>query len=570
MLNDFRSAAHSLAKSPGFAVVAIIILALGIGASTAIFSVVHAVLLKPLGYQDAAQLVQIQSQHPEQGLSAIAPATFDNLRRESRSFAAITAQQYYYVNLTRTSSPTRLTAIEASADYFQVFAQRPLLGRTWNPEETRAGAMPVVVLGADLWRTQFNSRRDIIGETIMLDDVAHTVIGVMPASFTDPWGNGALWRPLMLNGPAMKERAARYLSAYARLRPNVTLEQARAELAALGGRLAQDYPQDYRGWSLTATDLQANVVSDYRTGLLVVLGGVGCVLLITCANVAGLCIVRSLARRKELAVRAALGASGSQLLRQMLTESLVLAALGGGLGVLLANWGVAAIVASLGDSWIPRASEIAINGPVLAATLGLTIATGLAFGLGPAWSASRTDANDALKDTAGRGSAGPAARRIRSGLVITEIALALMLLVGAGLLGRSFAGLITKKPGLRTDQVLTLGLSLPDKRYDTVDKRRAFYLAVEEAVAALPGVAATGFTQTMPFTWGIPNTLVPVGPSQVSENNPPRAFYDSVGTGFFKAAGIPLIAGRIFSTVDDQQSPQTVIISQATARRFFG
>ncbi len=570
MLTDFRLAARSLGKSPGFSLVAILILALGIGASTAIFSVVHAVLLKPLAYHDSARLVQVQSRHPEQGLAGLAPATFADIARDARSFAAITAQQYYYVNLTKTAAPTRLTAVDATDDYFRVFDATPLLGRTWNREDTLTGATPVVVLGETFWRSQFNGRREILGETITLDDIAYTVIGVMPAGFTDVWGNASLWRPLPVDGPAMKERGARYWSVYARLRNGVTLDQAGAELTTLGQRLAQDHPQHYQGWSLTAFDLHEQVVGGYRAGLLVILGGVGCVLLITCANVAGLCIVRSLGRRKELAVRAALGASGARLLRQLLAESLVLATLGGGLGILLAHWGVAAIVASVGDSWLPRAAEIAVNGPVLAAALALTLLTGVGFGLVPAWNASRTHAHDALKEGAGRGSAGAGTRRIRAGLVVAEIALALMLLVGAGLLGRSFAGLLHKNPGMRTDQVLTLGLSLSDKRYDTADKRRALYLNVEEAVAALPGVVATGFTQTMPFTWGIPNTLVPVGPSNVDAHNVPTMFYDSVGAGFFRASGIPLVTGRFFTANDNQQGPPVVVISQATARRFFG
>lgn len=568
MFTDLRTALRSLAKSPGFSVVAVVILALGIGASTAIFSVVHALLLKPLAYHDSRRLVQVQSRHPEQGTAGLSPATFADLARDARSLALVAAQQYYYVNVTQVASPTRLSAIEGTADYFRLFGVAPLLGRTWNPDETLAGSTHVVVLSEALWRSRFNARPDVIGEVIRLDDVAHTIIGVMPASFSDYWGDGALWRPLPMNGPLFQERAARYWTMFARLRDDVTLRQARAELAALGQRLSLAHPASHRDWSLAAVDLQEAVVGHYRTGLLVVLGGVACVLLITCANVAGLSIVRSLGRRKELAVRAALGASGGRLLRHLLAESLLLAVIGGGLGVLVANWGVDAILATVGDGWLPRAGEIAINGPVLAAALALTLATGFAFGLVPAWNAARTDANDALKET--RGSAGPASRRLRSGLVVAEIALALMLLAGAGLLARSFATLLAKNPGLRTDQVLTLGVSLSDQRYDTADKRRAFYQRAEEAVAAVPGVSAAGFTQTMPFTWGTPNTLMPVGTSNVNERNLPSAFYDSVGADFFQAAGIPLVAGRTFTRADDQQAPGIVIISHATARRYFG
>jgi putative ABC transport system permease protein len=570
MLQDLRSAFRQLVKNRGFTTVAVLILAVGIGASTAIFSVVHALLLRPLAYEDARRLVQVQAEHPEQGTAGLAYATFVDLTRENRSFAAVAGQEYYYVNLTKTASPTRLTLLQATTDYFKLFGVAPLLGRSWNADECTTGATPVVVLGEALWRAQFNGRQDILGQPILLDDVAHIVIGVMPASFSDPWGNAQLWRPLPLNGADAADRTGHSLSTFARLRPDVTLDQAGAELKTLGQRLARSYPEPYRGWSLGVADLQGLVVGDYRTGLLVVLGAVSCVMLITCANIAGLAVVRAIGRRKELAVRAALGASGRQLMRQLLVESLLLALVGGGLGILLANWGVTAILALVGNGWLPRAGEIAINTPVLLAALALTLVTGVAFGLAPAWSAARTDANDALKENSGRGSGGPASRRLRSGLVVIELALALMLLVAAALLGRSFATVLHKSPGMRTDQLLTLGLSLSSKRYDTADKRRDFYLRTEQAVAAVPGVAAAGFTQTMPFTWGIPNALVPVGPSLVNEQNAPAAYYDSVGTDFFRAAGIPLVAGRLFNAADEAKAPGVVLVSASTARRFFG
>ena len=418
MLNNFRSAARSLRKSPGFSVVAIGILALGIGASTAIFSVLHALLLKPLPYRDARQLVQVQSQHSEQGISILAPATFVELSQQSRSFAAIAAQQYYYVNLTKAAAPAQLTEVQATETYFQVFGVSPLKGRTWTASETVEGSAPVAVIGEQIWRTQFNSRDDIIGQTITLDDIAHVVIGVMPAGFNDPWGNATLWRPIPMNGKATQDRRTRYWSVFARLKDGVSLRQADAELAAFARQAAETFPIENKGWTLAAADLHNLVVGNYRTGLLVVAGAVACVLLITCANVAGLSVVRGISRRKELAVRAAVGASRGHLLRQLLSESLLLALAGGGLGILIANWGVDAIVGHFADGWLPRAGEISINLPVLLAALLLTMGTGLAFGLIPAWSASRVDANDALKDGSGRGSAGPAARRLRSGLVI--------------------------------------------------------------------------------------------------------------------------------------------------------
>ncbi len=569
MLHEIRSAARSLAKSPAFALVAVVTLALGIGASTAIFSVVNALLLSPLPYHDSRRLIQVQSVHPEQGTRGIAPASFMDLARDNRSFTALAAQVYDYVNLTKTESPARLTGLQCTADYFRLFGVAPIRGRTWNESETVAGGTNVVVISEQIWRSQFNARDSLIGDQIMLDDVAHTVIGIMPSSFNDPWGNGTLFRPIAMNGPEVQNRANRYWSTFARLKGGVTLPQAESEMQSFAQRFALAFPDSHRAWSLGVYDLQSQVVGDYRSGLFVVLGAVGCVLLITCANVAGLSVVRALGRRKELAVRAALGATGGQLLRQLLTESLVLAVIGGGLGVLLAHWGVSAILALVGDGWLPRLGEIAINTPVLFAALALTLVTGIAFGLAPAWGASRTDANDALKENTGRSSSGPAAHRLRSGLVVAEIALALMLLVAAGLLGRSFTSIMQRQPGFRTEQVLSLGVSLSNKRYDTPEKRRDFYTRVEQAVAAVPGVAAAGFTQTMPFTWGIPITLVPVGASNVTEQTAPPAYYDSVSIDFFKAGAIPLIAGRAFSPADDPKAPPVVVISAATARRLF-
>jgi putative ABC transport system permease protein len=571
MIHDLRFAFRSLGKTPGFSVVAILVLALGIGASTAIFSVVHGVLLSPLAYHDSGRLVQLRSVHPEQGQSALAPATFMDAARDARSFAALAGQRYDYVNLTKVDTPTRLTGVQATENYFQTFGVAPLMGRTWNAEETRANAAPVVVINETLWRTQLNARPDIIGSTLVLDDIPHTVIGVMPASFTDPWGSGTLWRPLPMNGAEAANRQARFWTGFARVADGVTLEQANAELATIAQRLAAAHGEHYRGWSLDAADLQTQVVGNIRTGLWVVLGAVGCVLLITSANVAGLSVVRALGRRKELAIRAALGASGRQLLRQLLAESLLLAFVGGMLGVLMATWGVTAIRAIVGNGWLPRIGEVAINTPVLLAALALTLGTGIAFGLAPAWSAARTDANEALKDGSGRGSAGPASQRLRSGLVVLEIALALMLLVGAGVLGRSFMAILSKPPGMRTAQLLSVGLSLSSKKYDHADKMREFYRRVEEQVATVPGVAAVGLTQTVPFTWGIPITLFPVEHAGTpAADKAPPAFYDSVNLNYHQATGIPLLAGRFFTAADDQRAAPVAIVSEATARRLWG
>jgi putative ABC transport system permease protein len=563
-------ALRSLSKSPAFSLVSIGILALGIGASTAIFSVVNALLLSPLPYQDARRIAYIRSVHPEQGQDGISPATFVDLAASARSFELWAAQSYAYVNLTKSGPPAMVTEAQATPDYFKLFGVAPLLGRTWNPEDTKTGAAPVVVLGQRLWERQYGGKPELIGQTITIDDVAHTVIGIMPASFKEPWANAELWRPLPLDGAAAKERNARTFSTYARLKPGVTLQQAGVELATLAQGLQQAFPDVYRNRSLNALDLQSAIVGDYGKGLLIVLGAVGCVMLITCANVAGLSVVRAIGRRKELAVRVALGASRARLIRDLLSESLLLAVAGGSLGVLLGNWMLDGLLASITSGWLPRAEEVKLNLPVLFAALGLSVLTGVIFGLAPALSSSRIDAGEALKDQS-RGSTGPAARRLRSGLVVLEIALALMLLVSAGLLGRNFVDLLQKKSGLDAARVLSLTLMPSDKRYNSPEKRRDFYARTLTEVSAVPGVEAAGFTQTSPFRWGISAGLVPVPRDGTGiAGNLPTSYYDSVSPDYFRAMGIRLLAGRLFNDSDDAKAKPVAVISETAARRLFG
>ena len=566
-----RTAFRSLARTPGFTVIAALTLALGIGASTAIFSVVHALLVSPLRYGDARQLVQLRSLHPEQGQSSLAPATFGDVVASSQSFEAAAAQTYFYYNLTKIGTAARVTGVQATADYFKLWQVQPLLGRTWRADEALSSSAPVVVLSEQTWRKHYAANPALIGQTIMIDDAAVTVIGVMPASFQDPWGNGALWRPIATDSDTTRDRTSRFWSPFARLKPGVSLTQANAELATLAVRLRETHGEHYRGWTLVAGDLHQAVVGDYQTGLLVILGAVGCVMLITCANVAGLNIVRATARRKELAIRTALGASRGQLLRDLLAESLLLALLGGVGGVLLGSWGIDALLATVPEGgWIPRADEIALNAPVLLAALVLSLVTGVVFGLAPGFTAARVDANDALKENA-RASAHRGARRLRSALVVTEIALAFILLACAGLLGRSWIAILQQRSGIDAARVLSLGVSLSEQRYTTPEKRLDFYRRAHAEVAAVPGVEAAGFTNTSPFRWGIPLTLVPVGrDGATAEANVPPTFYDSVSTDFFVATGIPLRAGRLFSTADRTGAKPVMILSETATRRLFG
>jgi len=570
MTSQLRFALRSLVKSRAYSVVAIITLALGIGASTAIFSVAHALLVAPLPYADAHRLTQINTRHNEQGLSVLSPALFQDLAASTQLFESVAAFRWNYANISRTATPTQVTDALASPDWFKLLGVAPLHGRTWTPDECKKGGPRVAVLGHALWMSHFGGRPEAVGEPIWLDDGPHTIIGVMPATFKDPFNTAQMWRPFAMDDNEAQTRGNRFWNAFGRLKPGVTLDQAGAELKTIAARAAEAFPQNHKDWTLIASDLQGNVVGNYRQGVLVLLGAVACVVLITCANVAGLSVVRATARRKELAIRAAIGASGGQLLRQLLTESLLLAAIGGVLGVLVGVWGLETLLASIPPGWLPRGDEVALHPVVLGSVLVLTLLTGLAFGLAPGWTAARTDANDALKDTGTRGTGGPAAQRIRSTMVVTEIALAIVLLVGAGLLSRSFLSLMQNRPGMQTEHVLSMVLSLSSQRYDTADKRRDFYNRTIENVAALPGVQSASFTATTPFRWGIPVGFIPIGESQIRPDNIPQSIYDSVSLDYFNTTAIPLRAGRFFTSADNAKAAPVVIISEGTARAFFG
>jgi putative ABC transport system permease protein len=570
ILRDFRYGLRQLRRSPVFTGFALLTLVLGIGASTAIFSVVHALLLSPLHYHDSGRLVQLQSQHPEQGISGLAPATFGDVAASNTSFDVLAAQYYFYVNLTGAETPALLNSAEVTPDYFKLFGVAALHGRVWSSAEMRFSNAPLVVLSHGLWRSQFNARESIIGEQIKLDDVAHTVVAVMPESFKEPAQVAQLWRPMRPGADNLQERSSRYWAGFGRLKTEISLEQANVELATAARQMEQAHPKNYERWTLQATDLHRLVVGNYQAGLLVVLGAVGCVMLITCANLTGLSLIRAAARRKELAIRTALGSSRALLIRQLLTENLILAVVGGAGGVLLGHWGLDLLLASLPPSWLPRADEIALNLPVLAVSLALTLITGVAAALAPGITASRVDAGEALKNSS-RASAGPSARRLRAGLVVAEIALALVLLAGTGLLGRSFLGLMQKEPGFDPKRVLSLTISLSAKRYDTPQKCGEFFSRAQAEVANVPGVEAAGFTQTSPFRWGIPLPFVPVrADGSVNQSDIPPAFTDPVSVDFFKALGLRLKAGRPFASADKREARPVVILSESTARRYFG
>jgi putative ABC transport system permease protein len=568
-MNNIRYALRQLRKSPGFTFVAVLTLALGIGANTAIFTVVHAVLVAPLPYPDSDRIFAVQSRNVQENnpREPVAPAGFRELEKQVTSFEAIAAHRYNYDNLTNIEKPTTVTGSLVTQDYFRVFGERALMGRTFSTEDAAANAKPVVVFSYDLWQKQYGGRADIIGQSVTIADLPHEVVGVMPRTFKDPLNIPVLWRLFPTESNENAVATSRFWAVVAKLKPGVPVESAQAELTTIAGRFAQSDPKFYKGWDFVVSSLHKEIVGDFREGLLLVVGAALVVLLITCANVAGLQFVRASTRQREVAIRLALGASRAAIAREQLIESLMLVALGGIGGLLIGSWGLDLLLAGLAKDWIPRADEIALNLPVLFATGVMALVTGLVFGLYPAWRATKVDAIDSLRDGS-KGSSGLQSVRLRGALVIAQIALTMVLLVCAGLVWKSFAAIVRVNPGIQIDKTLSMVLTLAPTRYDTGQKRTEYYRQVLERVSAIPGIEAAAFTQTMPFTWGIPATFSVYGSADDASKLPP-AFYDSVSPSYFSTMRVPLLAGRTFAETDDSKAPPVVVISQSTAKKFF-
>lgn len=568
-MNDLRYALRQLRKSPGFTLIAVLTLALGIGANTAIYTVVHAVLLAPLPYPDADRIVAVQSRNLQENLASqpLSPAGFREVERQVSSFESIAGSRYNYDNLTGIEKPTTVTGGLVTQQYFRVLATPALLGRTFTSEDAAANAKPTVILSYALWQKQFGGRSDIIGQSFTVADLPHEVIGVMPRAFKEPFNNALLWRLLPAQGGENDVATARFWNVIGRVKAGVSLSSAQAELGTIAARLEQSDAKFYKGWDFAVSSLDAQVVGKFREGLLLVVGAALLVLLITCANVAGLQFVRASTRQREVAIRLALGASRIAIAREHLVESLVLVTLGGIGGVLVGSWGLDLILANLARDWIPRGDEIVLNTPVLAATAAIALVTGLLFGLYPAWRATKIDAIDSLRDGS-KSSSGMQSVRLRGALVTAQIALTLVLLVCAGLVWKSFAAMLRVNPGIQVENTLSMVLTLSSTRYDTPQKSRDYYREVIERVNALPGVDAAAFTQTMPFTWGIPAAFSIYGvPDEQAKL--PQAYYDSVSPSFFATLRVPVRGGRTFTDADDSNAPGVIVLSESAARQFF-
>jgi putative ABC transport system permease protein len=564
-----------LYKNPGFTAVALLALALGIGANTAIFSVVNSVLLRPLSYGDPSRLVMIWQNHQQRGgpeREWASPADFRDYQEQTKSFDHITAFLGWGPTLTGQGEPEDLQGAAVSHHTFAMLGVQPALGRTFTQEEDRPGAEKVVVLSHQLWTRRFDSDPAIIGKSIALSDESYTVVGVMPRGFTFPiLNNTEIFRTVK---PAIAtlqgcDRGCVILRLIAKLKSDVPIEAARSEMNAIAAQTAERYPESNKGVGTTLIPLQEQLVGDVRPAMLVLLGAVGLVLLIACANVANLLLARAAAREKEVAIRAALGARRSRLIRQHLTESLTLALLGGTLGLILAFWMVDLLV-SFAPKGTPRLNEIAIDPMVLAFTCGIALFTGIAFGLAPAVLSSKTNLTNALKEGGRDTGATTRGARIRSALVVFEVALALMLLIGAGLLIKSFVNLQHIDPGFNFRSALRVDVSLPRTRYPARNQPAAFYKQLIDRIAALPGVQSAGAISRLPLSGGGTDSAFAIeGQPPAEPGHQPVAWYSSVTPDYFRTMGIRLIKGRGPSESDNAESPKVVFVSETMVRRYF-
>jgi len=570
LLKDIRYGARTLLKNRGFTAIAVLALALGIGANTAIFTVVNAVLLRPLPFEKPEQLVMVWEKRMQLGRerNPVSPPDFTDWRAQNQVFEDMAAFSNQGFNLGAGTEPERIQGAGVSPSLFTVLRVRPRIGRAFDPDEDKPGANPVVIIGGALWQRSFGSDPEIVGKTIKLNERPYTVVGVMPADFVFPNRRSEIWIPLILSPEDAANRGGHNLTVIARMKGGVTLAQARENMVSIAAQLEQQY-QVNTGHGSNVFSLYDEVVAGARPALLVLLGAVAFVLLIACANVANLLFARSTARQKEIAIRTALGAGRARIIRQLLTESVLLGISGGLLGVLLAAWGLDLLLA-IGENSIPRVKEIRPDGLVLAFSLLISIATGLIFGLVPALHASRPDLNDALKEGSRSASGSVRSNRTRSVFVVAEVAICLVLLIGAGLMMKSFSRLLNVSPGFNPENVLSVNVALSGSRYRDGASVSGFYKQTLERLSALPGVQSASIVTALPMAGSFGSRYFGI------EGRPPQppgqgfnANTNLATPGYFETMNIPLLDGRDFQEGDVRGTPDVVIINQEAARRYW-
>jgi putative ABC transport system permease protein len=568
---DLRYGMRMLLNKPGFAIVAVITLALGIGANTAIFSVINAVLIRPLPYSQPERLVKVW---PQRAQMSVSKAEMIEIRGHSQSFDNLAAYSGWSFTLTD-GEPAKLSGARTTASFFSLLGVEAELGRTFLADEDQPGRSHVVMLSHALWQSRFGSDQHIIGQAITIDGQSHTIVGVLRPDFKFPDNqfpkfNLELIVPAPLDPSDQNDFVAHYLNLVGRLQPGVSIEQAQSEVAAIIHNARAKFaraPDDY-GLRASVASLQEEMVGDTRSTLLILLGAVGFVLLIACANVANLHLARTTARRREIAIRTALGARRSRIVRQLLTESVLLATAGGAAGVLLALWGIDLLTALL-PAEMPRFNPIGVDGRVFGFSLGLSLLTGVLFGLAPALQASKPELQAALKEGGKTATAG-VGRRLRSLLMVAEVALALMLVIGAGLLIKSFWRRQQVDPGFKPQNVLSLQVAPPASAYEKAERKRIFYHQVIERVAALPGVEAVGGIHLLPMGGSNWNPDIRVEDQPLTDGaEPPSVDWRLVTPGYFQALRIPLIRGRFFTEADREKAASVAIINETLARAYW-
>ena len=569
LIKDVRYGARGLWKRPGFTAVAVLTLALGIGANTAIFSVVNAVLLKPLRFREPERLVMIWEDATFAGFprNTPAPANYVDWKSQTQSFEDIAATAEWTFNLTGDGDPERVSAYGVTANFFPLFGVAPELGRVFVPEEDRPGANKVTVLSHALWQTRYGADRQIINRDIQLDGEKYTVVGVMPRGFQFFESDVRLWVPLALDAEDLANRGGHYLKVVARLKPGVTLPQAQSDVSAVMARIAKDHPEESFDGKLGAEvlPLREQLAGDVRGSLVVLLVAVAFVLLIACANVAGLLLARAVGRRREIALRVALGASRVRVVRQLLTESLLLAAAAGVIGSVLAIWSFAFLQKLIPQQMVLLTS-LQLDTRILLFTVLLSIVTGVVFGLVPALQSAKVDLNEALK----QGTRVTSRSRLRSALIVSEVALSLVLLVGAGLLIQTLFQLFNQYSVLQPEQVLTMRTVLPRSKYKEAQQRQAFYEQVLDRVEHLPGVVAAGYTTSVPLSWkGGTSGFFPEGIKDPIPGMAYDANHREVSVNYLKAMNIPLRQGRYFDKRDNETSMRVAIINETMARQYW-
>jgi putative ABC transport system permease protein len=570
LLGDIRYALRNLLRRPGFTLIAVVTLAAGIGANTAIFSAIHSLLLNPLPFPELDRVVAIWDKLPSKGVmhNEVTVANYLDWQSQTQSFEQLALYRWWNANLTGIDPPERIQGFLVTANYLDALGMKPIMGRNFFAEENQPGKDAVAIITHSLWQRRFGGDPNILNKTITINSVVRTIVGVMPEHFNFPKG-GEVYAPLPMTSELMKSRGNHSYYVVGRLKPGASVEGSQAEIDNIMARLDQQFPETNKGWGATVFPIVADTVRLYDTALWVMMAAVGFVLLIACANVANLMLARATGRQREIALRTALGASRWRIVRQLLTESVIVALIGGALGMLIGFWGIDALrAANPGDAakFAPGWYQLGINFPVLMFTLGLSVFSGIVFGLAPALQVSKPNLNDSLKEGSRQTSGN--SHRLRSSLVVLEVALSLMLLVGAGLLGRSFLSLLKTDPGFNPDNVITMNLVLPVAKYKDEPQRAAFFQDLVQRVKANPGVESAALVSHLPL--GGSNASDSYLVEGMPEPAPGQEYdgrYRVATPDYFRTMGISLVRGRSFTDQDKAGTTPVVVVNETLARK---